>query len=371
MQKLKILFILHFPPPVHGAAMVGQFIRESMTINNAFKANFINLGTSRTIDEIGKGGLKKWLRYFVLIWKTGFNVVSFRPNLVYLTLTSKGAGFYKDVLITIKAKALGAKMVYHFHNKGVSTRQDKYLDNILYKIVFKNADVILLSEHLYPDIQKYVPKNRVHICPNGIPEIVKSSKFSVQSDINKPVEILFLSNLIESKGVKVLLEACKILMEKGINFHCTYVGGEGDISQEQLQQNIENFGLSDNVHYAGKKYGVDKSDVFVKADVFALPTFYSNECFPLVLLEAMQFSLPIVSTNEGGIPGIVENDINGFLVEKNNIEALANKLEYLIASEDLRHKFGENGRRKYENEFTLPAFENRFKEILFKIAKPH
>ena len=92
--------------------------------------------------------------------------------MVYLTLTSKGGGFYKDALVAIKAKALGAKMIYHFHNKGVSTRQDKWLDNLLYKIVFKNADVILLSEHLYPDIQKYVPKNQVHICPNGIPEIV-------------------------------------------------------------------------------------------------------------------------------------------------------------------------------------------------------
>ncbi|MGM0934476.1 MAG: FkbM family methyltransferase [Bacteroidota bacterium] len=116
MQKLKILFILHFPPPIHGAAMVGQYIRESEIINNALNGRYINLGTSRTIEEIGKGGFKKWVRYFGLIWKTVFNVVSFRPNLVYLTLTSKGGGFYKDALIAIKAKALGAKLVYHFHN---------------------------------------------------------------------------------------------------------------------------------------------------------------------------------------------------------------------------------------------------------------
>ena len=93
-SKSKILFILHYPPPVHGAAMVGQYIRESKKINNTFKGRYINLGISRSIDEIGKGGIIKLWRYFVLMSKTAFTVLSFRPYVVYLTLTSKGGGFY-------------------------------------------------------------------------------------------------------------------------------------------------------------------------------------------------------------------------------------------------------------------------------------
>jgi glycosyltransferase involved in cell wall biosynthesis len=367
MKKSKILFILHFPPPVHGAAMVGEYIRESETINKDFNGHYINLGTSKTLDEIDKGGFKKWWRYLVLLWKTGFSVLSFRPNLVYLTLTAKGGGFYKDALVALKAKAMGAKMVYHFHNKGVSTRHDKWFDNILYKIVFKNTDVILLSEHLYPDIQKYVPKSRVHICPNGIPEIVQ--KFKYQNEVTKPVEILFLSNLIESKGVYALLEACKILKKNGIIFHCTYVGGEGDISAEELKQRIDKLDLSEVVHYAGRKYGAEKSEVFSKADIFVLPTFYSNECFPLVLLEAMQFSLPIISTFEGGIPDIVENNISGFLVHQRDIIDLAEKLELLINNPPMRQKMGTAGRKKYEADFTLAAFEVRLTTILKELVK--
>ncbi len=364
-MKPKILFILHSPPPVHGAAMVGQYIRESEKINSAIDGRYINLGTSRTIDEIGKSGLKKWWRYILLLWKTGINVLSFRPNLVYLTPTSKGGGFYKDALVAILVKALGAKMVYHFHNKGVSTRQDKCLDNLLYKIVFKNADVILLSEHLYPDIQKYVPKNRIHICPNGIPEIALNSRLKAQNVVDKPVEILFLSNLIESKGVYVLLTAIELLKEKGLIFHCTYVGGEGDISLEQLQQKIYKSGLAKEIRYAGKKYGVDKAKVFSSADIFVHPTL--NDCFPLVLLEAMQFSLPIISTLEGGIPGIVENNKNGFLVPQNDAAALAEKSELLIKEPVLRKTMGEAGRKKYEEEFTLETFEKRFIRTLQKL----
>lgn len=349
--------------------MVGQYIRESKKINNAIVGHYINLGTSRSINEIGKGGIIKLWRYLVLLWKTAYTVVSVRPNLVYLTLTSTGGGFYKDALVAIIVKALGAKIVYHFHNKGVSTRQDKCLDNLLYKIVFKNADVILLSEHLYPDIQKYVPKNRVHICPNGIPEMVQDSRFKIQKEKRKPVEILFLSNLIESKGVLVHLEACEILKNKGIDFHSTYVGGEGDITSVYIQKLIKTKGLSHNVHYAGKKYGDKKNKYFLISDIFSFPTYYPNETFGLVLVEAMQFSLPVVSTFEGGIPDVVEDDKTGFLIPQNDALALAEKLELLIKDPALRKAMGEAGKKKYEEEFTLDTFEARLANILTKAIK--
>ncbi len=361
----RLLNILYFPPPVHGAAMIGEYIKQSESINNAFFCRYINLGTSRSIDEIGQGGLIKWWRYSGVVANTLKNLITFRPHLVYITLNSSGVGFYKDALIAILAKAFRRNVVYHFHNKGVSTRQNKWFDNILYKLVFRNADVILLSEHLYPDIQKYVSKNRVHFCPNGTPEILQSSKLKNQSGASKTVEILFLSNLIESKGVFVLLGACEILMEKGINFHCTYVGGEGDISPEQLQQKIGNLGLCDNVHYAGRKYGSDKFEIFSNADIFVHPS--SNDCFPLVLLEAMQFSLPVVSTYEGGIPGIVNDFQTGFLVPKNNATALAEKLEPLIKDPLLRKEMGKQGREKYKAKFTLEKFEKQFSITLSKI----
>ena len=366
-MKPKILLILHFPPPIHGAAMVGKYIRESKTVNTAFKGHYINLGISRTIDEIGKDGFKKWWRYLVLLWKTGFSVLSFRPNLVYLTLNSTGGGFYKDALVALKAKTLGAKMVYHFHNKGVSTRQNRWLDNLLYKMVFKNADVILLSKHLYTDIQKYVPQSRVHICPNGIPEVVTASKGNIQKKENKFVEILFLSNLIEFKGVYVLLEACKILKEKEMPFHCTIVGGEGDISGEELTQSIKKSDLSELVHYEGKKYGAEKSEIFSKANIFVHPS--SDDCFPLVLIEAMQFSLPVVSTFEGGIPDVVEDGETGFLVPKKNPVALAQKLEQLIKNSSVCNEMGAMGRKKYEARLTLVAFEERFTTILKELVK--
>lgn len=361
-MKKKILFILHIPPPVHGSSVIGMQIKNSNKINDEFDCLYVNLGTSVSIDEIGKRGFVKVFR-FASIW---FNVlrqlIIFRPRLCYFAITAKGSAFYKDASIVFLMKIFGVKLVYHFHNKGVSTRQDKWIDNLLYRFVFNNNDVILLSRHLYPDIHKYVPKERVYYCPNGIPDLEGNNVVSLKNDDSRTVEILFLSNLIESKGVFVLLEACAILLKNQVSFHCTFVGGIGDVNEEQFKEKVQKLHLYNNVAYLGKKYGNEKKSEFEKADIFVFPTYF--ETFGIVNLEAMQFSLPIVSTFEGGIPDVVEDGVTGFLVPQKDATALADKLEILIINPEIRKQMGAAGREKYEKEFTLDTFENTLTKIL-------
>ena len=173
---MKILFILHYPPPIHGSSLVGGYIKASRIINETFDCRYINLGTSASVEEIGKNPAGKMIRYIRLIWQVKKELIFFRPSLCYLTISSKGAGFYKDALIVFLVRLFGVKPVYHFHNKGVITRQERFFDNILYRFVFRNADVILLSKHLYTDVSKYVPEERVHYCPNGIPDVESAGR---------------------------------------------------------------------------------------------------------------------------------------------------------------------------------------------------
>jgi glycosyltransferase involved in cell wall biosynthesis len=85
----------------------------------------------------------------------------------------------------------------------------------------------------------------------------------------------------------------------------------------------------------------------------------------------MQFSLPIVSAFEGGIPDVVENGVTGFLVLQKDVGALAGKLEILIQSSDLRQKMGVAGRKRYEGKFTLFIFENTLKDIIEQIIEKY
>ena len=366
MIKKKILFILHYPPPVHGSALIGGLIKESNLVSINFSCRYINLGTSFSVEEIGKNPGRKSLRYLNLIWQVKRALLFFRPDLCYLTISSKGAGFYKDALIVLLVRLFRVKRIYHFHNKGVRINQGKLIDNFLYWRIFKNTDVILLSKHLYPDVQKYVPEDRVHYCPNGILEIKDKRQNEKDKKNGLVPEILFLSHLIKSKGVLVLIDACYLLKERGSHFHCTLAGGDAEMKKEEVAAIVCDKELSDCISVVGPKYDGDKQKLLESADIFVHPSY--NDCHPLILLEAMQYSLPLVSTFEGAIPDIVDDGITGFLVPQKDSTALADKLDILIKDRDLQLKMGAAGRAKYEKEFTLEKFENRMTEILKDVA---
>jgi len=364
-KRKKILFLLHLPPPVHGSSMVGQWIRESILINSRFVTSYINLLASKKVSESGKVTVGKLLGMFVICFQLIIQLLKKRPHICYLALTTTGAAFYRDALLVAILKVFGVKRSFHLHNKGVAMAAKSTLNDFLYRFVFKKAKVILLSPHLYTDIQKYVLEKEVFYCPNGIPELaIKELKRPHKNDV---VNVLFLSNLIESKGVFVLLEALSILESKHFNFTCSFIGGEADITAESFNAKTKELGLSTKVTYLGRKYGDEKNEYFSNADIFVLPTHYSNECFPLVLLEAMQFSLPIVSTFEGGIPDVVQDAVTGFLLKQQDIEGLTEKVATLIKDADLRMAMGKEGRKRFEKHFTLATFENRLYQILKEV----
>ena len=131
--------------------------------------DYINLSTSLTVDEIGKNPIVKIARYFKILLQVIITLINHNPKIVYLAITAKGLGFYKDFPISLLAKLFRKKLVLHYHNKGVKTRQQNFFDDLLYRILFKNTKVILLSERLYEDVSKYVKKEDVFFLPNGIP----------------------------------------------------------------------------------------------------------------------------------------------------------------------------------------------------------
>lgn len=366
-NKKTVLLILHLPPPVHGAAMVGKYIHESELINSEFECHYINLATALELEDIGKFKFKKIISLYNLLCQIYRTIKELNPNLVYVTPNAKGAPFYKDFIVVMMLKRMGCKVIAHYHNKGVSLRQDKLLDNLLYGRFFKDLKVILMSERLYPDIQKYVKRENVYVCPNGILERNEERKRESQ---NKTPHILFLSNLLIEKGVLVLLDALKILKGNGFSFICNMVGGEtAEIDAKCLDDEIHGRELQKVVLYHGKQFKKEKDTFLKDADMFVFPTFYNNECFPLVLLEAMQHGLPIVTTDEGGIPDIVKDGENGLICKKNNPEDLAEKLMTLLDNESLRLKMGQDGYKKYQEKFTLEVFERRFSDNLHTITE--
>lgn len=365
MKKPRILFITPLPPPVHGSAMVSQYIKDCKELQDEFQCDFVNLSTSRHIDEIGKRSLMKYIRFIGAYFITFWRLLTHRYALCYLAITCQGLGFMKDAPFVLLCKLFGRKVVIHQHNKGMSNCVDKQPYKWLLPLVYRKTKVILLSWHLYTDIEKIVKKEQVIICPNGIPELFDKEPH-LERNNNVP-QLLFLSNLIPSKGVYVLLDAFKLLKENGYQFVCNFVGGESkEITKDIFEKAVKERGLDGIAIYHGPKYGDEKKEFFANSDVFVQPTY--EDCFPLTLLEAMQYKLPIVSTDEGAIPDIVEHGINGFVCVKGNVESTANAIETLLNSKEQRVELGKNGYRKFKEKFTLDVFYSNITKILKELA---
>ena len=397
----RILFIAPLPPPVHGSAMVSQYIKDSELIRGEFDRDFVNLSTSRRMDEIGKGGAKKLLRFAGSFFLLFYKLLTHRYDLCYLAITCHGMGFLKDAPFVWLCKMFGCKVLIHQHNKGMSNCIDRWPYRWLIPYIYKRTRVMLLSWYLYPDIAQAVKREQVMICPNGIAAEQQVNFDDSQVNVASPrlgvnqsqgddspatplrltsssaainrseaasltVNLLFLSNLIPSKGVYVLLDACKVLMDRGLSFQCNFVGGESkEMDRRVFEEAVKERGLEGHVLYHGPKYGEEKEHYWSMADVFVQPTY--EDCFPLTILEAMQHGLPVVSTDEGAVPDMVADGENGFVCRRKDVEGLAMALERLLLDEALRHRMGAEGYRIYQEKFTLQCFEHRFTEILREI----
>ena len=358
--KSKILFIMHMPPPMHGAAQVGQYIHDSRLMSESFDCRFFNPSASTNVSQVGHLSLKKVRFLFSSISEIMKIVDEWKPDLIYTTPSSDGWGFYRDFLTVLILKKKKCKIVAHFHNRPYESFAKKWYNKKIYAHFFKNLKTIFLSERLIPVFKDYLDPNNIFICPNGIP----AQRKNVKKNSNAVYTFFFLSNMMAEKGVYILLRACKILKESGYRFKCDLVGKWADIQENDFEKEKKSLGLDSYIFAHGAKYGQEKDPYFENSDCFVFPTYYHGECFPLVLLEAMSNTLPVITTNIAGIPDIVENGRNGFCVKPQDPIGLAESMAWMIEHPEESVLMGSNGRERYETEFTIEKFEKRLCDIL-------
>ena len=162
--------------------------------------------------------------------------------------------------------------------------------------------------------------------------------------------------------------ACAILNARKVPFELDIVGGQSSQAvDDRIAVRINELGAN-RVRLCGPLSGDAKWNAFANADVFCLPTYYEREGMPLVVLEAMQFDLPVVATRWRGIPAMVEDGRTGFLVPVRDAVATADSIEKLLKDVDLRRAFGSAGRAAFERDFTLRAFTARLEQALLSVT---
>ena len=371
-NRPKILFCMHMPPPVHGAAVVGQQIYDSELIRQQFECSYINVSTSASLNDVGLFSVAKLIRTVAFYRHLLKALREQKPDLVYFTPSTAGWAFYRDAITVHLLKSRGQNIVLHFHNKSSDAYVNRWYNKLVWERFFNGVYAIFLGYALAKQFEEYTVKSRkIFICPNGMPDSdkVEYGRLMHSPRDRKPYTFLFLSNMIETKGVYVLLEACALLKKRGYSFRCDFVGQWFDVTQEAFKAKCVQLGVEDYVMAYGAKYGAEKECFWQDADAFVFPTYYPSECFPLVLIEAMRCALPILSTDEAAIPEIIENGKTGWLIEKQNAQELANKMEWTITHPTESEQMGRAGRLKFEQNYTLAHFEKRLSEILTDCGK--
>lgn len=183
------------------------------------------------------------------------------------------------------------------------------------------------------------------------------------------INILSVGSLLECKGFEYLVEACGILKEKGVDFHCTIAGG-GPL-EASLRRQAAASGLEDVVTFTGFITQEKLIPLYHAADIFVLtmvPEIHWG--IPNVLIEAMAASLPVLCTMLPSIPELVRDGETGFIIPPKNPQAAAEMIVRLKGDEPLRRRVAEAGRRLIEEKFNATQNAGRLKDLFYKAIQP-
>lgn len=274
-----------------------------------------------------------------LFFQTFFALKKIKPCLIHLHSWNPMSGKY----LILAAKILKIKVVNTQHDPFPL----KFPKSIYQKWSLKNSKIVIaVSEKNRETLNEILPKSKILTVHNGI-ELTENmlisqsekERYFTKFDLrNEHKVILSVGTLHPRKGFLDLLAAYNLIQQKYPEWRLI-IAGEGP-QKEILEQQIGHLKLKEKVKLIG--FRDDLENLFQIADVFALASH--QEAFGLVVVEAMNAGKAILATNSGGVPEIVQNEVNGILVEPKNSVQLAQALSRLIENPELRQKLGQNAK---------------------------
>lgn len=232
----------------------------------------------------------------------------------------------------------------------------------LIRAVWLGADVVIAkSEGERAMIRRFEPRAHIHIIENG----VDLNAFSPGDPIPSrgPLRLLSVARMIERKGQQHLLEAMSLLVKEGVDVVLTLVG-TGDAEQQRRDQ-AKRLGLAEHVHFAGYVPREEIATWYRAAHVFVLPSY--NEGMSVATLEAMAAALPIVCSRADGLAELVNEGVNGFTCDWDDVPALAAHLRRLAVDRPLTRQMGAASRVQAAR-FTWEAATTRYVEVFAAVA---
>jgi glycosyltransferase involved in cell wall biosynthesis len=191
----------------------------------------------------------------------------------------------------------------------------------------------------------------------------------------EPALVLAVGRLVEKKGFRDLIRACRSLRDKERSFRCIIAGEGGE--RDRLTQQISDLGVQDRVTLVGAQPQEQVLEMMKRATIFVLPCVVSaagdKDGLPTVLIEALAVGLPAISTTLSGIPEVIEHGKTGLLVPSGDSILLAEAIEKLLVNPDLRERLARAGLKRVRESFdvrkNVKTLRDRFARSLLNSAR--
>ena len=301
---------------------------------------------------------RKFLLFFASIFRIIFYKLIYRVELVHIHMASYGSFYRKSIIISL-CKMLHIKVVLHCHGacfekfyNSVKESKKEYIK----KTFAKTEKVIVLSESWKEFFKTIVDENKIAVLYNSVNVPDKIDR----NELNKVPTGLFLGRIGERKGAYDLIEAVKNIKNEGIKIKIL-MAGDGEI--QKAKDIIKKENIEDSIEILGWINNKQKEEYLKSSDFYILPSY--DEGMPMSVLEAMSYSLPVITTDVGGIPEIVQMKKNGIIVKPGNNDEIKNAIKKIIENNEFRKKISENA---YETIFEKFNFKH-YEEFLDKLYK--
>lgn len=271
----------------------------------------------------------------------------------------------KDIPIVVLAKLFSKKKP-----KIIQTRHmtmTRFKDDFYHKFLYKNIDTIIcVTKALEKQINKFIPQNirpkteTLYLGSSDVPSLndLEIKEFKNNLDVNNSFMISLIGRINPFKGQYLLIEAMKLLIEKGYDIKSYIIGhAMKDEYLDELKKQVVKYSLEDKIKFVG--FTKEPYKFMQVSDVVLMTS--KNETFGLVTIEAMKNGTAVIASNSGGVLEIVDDEKNGLLFESENYNDLALKTEQLYKDSALKDSLAIEGKKTVDEFFDS---EKQFEKLI-------
>lgn len=293
-------------------------------------------------------GLNKLFLFASAIYKILSRIAFNNIGFVHIHMASRGSFTRKSIIIFI-CRIFKTPVILHLH--GAEFRDfyqyecpPKKQEKI--RQAFNACDRIIVLSSQWHSWAKTITKSPKKIITiyNAVPAISRP-----RSNVT-PYTALFLGRLGQRKGVFDLLKAAQLLAKDFPSFKLI-LGGDGE--ESECRKIAAEYGIQDNVEFAGWVSGTAKENLLITSTVYILPSY--NEGFPMGVLEAMSAKIPVIASKAGGIPDAITSESEGILIEAGDVDAIYLALKDAFTNQNKFASFAENAHHKFQKKFSFQA----------------